>query len=95
MTPREITRSAQWPKTPQYFAIALRRIAPQLRLIGIDVRFDRGRSVRLITISKVRDVARPAVAPASTAPVTHDEPATPCSTAMTPSVTPAIPKGLG
>jgi hypothetical protein len=31
---------------------------------------------------------------ASTAPLPRDEPATPCSTAVTPRVTPAIPNGL-
>jgi len=66
MTPTEITRSAQWPKTPRLFACLLRRIAPQLRLIGIDVRFDRGRDARLITVSAVPEVKLRAAAGAQT-----------------------------
>jgi hypothetical protein len=95
MTPAEITRSAQWPKTPRLFARILRRIAPQLRLIGINIRFDRRPNAREIKIWNVRDVERPAPgAQASTAPVPRDEPGTPCSTAMTQSMTQATPKGL-
>ncbi len=64
MTPAEITRSAQWPKTPRLFARILRRIAPQLRLIGINIRFDRRPNAREIKIWNVRDVERPATAEA-------------------------------
>jgi len=58
MTPAEITRSAQWPKTPRAFSCLLRRIAPQLRLVGIHVRFDRGPDARVINISNVPELTR-------------------------------------
>jgi len=63
ITPAEITRSAQWPKTPRAFSRVVRRIAPQLRLIGIDFRFDRGPDARLITISNVAQLRHPHPAP--------------------------------
>jgi hypothetical protein len=46
-------RSAQWPKNASSFSNQLRRIAPQLRAIGINVEFDRQRTGRLIRISPV------------------------------------------
>jgi hypothetical protein len=46
------TKTAQWPKTPQYLSIALRRIVPQLRTIGITVNFDRIDSIRMITVQR-------------------------------------------
>ncbi len=49
--PREIKRSAQWPKSARTLSIVLRRLAPQLRMIGIIVEFDRQRSGRLIRLS--------------------------------------------
>jgi hypothetical protein len=49
-------RTGHWPKSPRALASMLRRIAPQLRLLDIDVRFDRGRDNRLITISAGRGV---------------------------------------
>jgi hypothetical protein len=45
-----------WPKTPEALGKALRRIAPNLRQAGIDVRFDRGsgkRRSRLIVLEKL------------------------------------------
>ncbi len=49
--PREIKRSAQWPKSARTLSIVLRHLAPQLRMIGIIVGFDRQRSGRLIRLS--------------------------------------------
>jgi len=49
--PPSAIRSAQWPKTPRLLSCALRRIAPQIRMIGITVSFDRIDNIRLITIS--------------------------------------------
>ncbi len=46
-----VTKSAQWPKSPRALSCALRRIAPQLRMTGIAVSFDRIGNTRLITIS--------------------------------------------
>ncbi|MHC4582701.1 MAG: hypothetical protein ACYS14_14680 [Planctomycetota bacterium] len=46
-----------WPKNPQALGKALRRIAPNLRQTGIDVRFDRGKGRgrrRLIALEKSR-----------------------------------------
>lgn len=48
--PPELRRSARWPRSPQAFAQILRRMAPQLRAIGINVTFDRTTKARLIRI---------------------------------------------
>jgi len=45
------TTRAQWPKTPRLLSCVLRRIAPQLRTIGMAVNFDRIDNSRMITIS--------------------------------------------
>jgi len=50
-TPKSTVRSARWPGTPRLLACALRRIAPQLRTIGITLSFDRINNARMITIS--------------------------------------------
>jgi len=55
--PRQARRSAQWPKNARLLSTTLRRIAPQLRMIGIIVEFDRGRNARLIRISSDQDKA--------------------------------------
>jgi hypothetical protein len=47
--PQKVTRSPQWPKNARALSVVLRRIAPQLRNIGITVRFGLG--------SKARDIA--------------------------------------
>jgi hypothetical protein len=55
--PEQTKNRRDWPKNPQALGKALRRIAPNLRQIGIDVRFDRagGRGRRrLITLEKSR-----------------------------------------
>jgi hypothetical protein len=47
-----VRRSAQWPKGPRALSSLLRRIAPQLRTIGIKVEFGRdsmGRNIRIST----------------------------------------------
>ena len=46
-----LVRSAQWPKTPRSLAVSLRRIAPQLRAIGITLNFSVVNNTRIITIS--------------------------------------------
>jgi len=46
-----ITKTAKQPKSPRGLSCALRRIAPQLPMIGIDVKFDRIDNVRMIAIS--------------------------------------------
>src|SRR5262249_28332211 len=50
-TPPHVSRSGRWPKSPLSLGMMLRRIAPQIAAIGITVKFDRGRTERLITIS--------------------------------------------
>jgi hypothetical protein len=42
---------AHWPKTPQLFAMELRRIAPQLRLHGVSIEFERTRDRRTVELS--------------------------------------------
>ncbi len=51
-TPQNVVRTAQWPKNPRSFCCALRRIALQLHVIGIGVRFDRIDNIRTIAISQ-------------------------------------------
>jgi hypothetical protein len=48
-------RSAQWPKSASAFSNQLRRIAPQLRAVGINVEFGRQRSGRVIRISPAEE----------------------------------------
>jgi hypothetical protein len=47
----QIKRSALWPKNARALSVALRRIAPQLRIIGVTIRFGLGPKERLISIS--------------------------------------------
>ncbi len=42
-TPSEVRSPGRWPKSPLALSVMLRRISPQLGMIGIGVRFDRGR----------------------------------------------------
>jgi len=51
----KIRASARWPKTPRVFADELRRLAPQLRRLGILVKFTRTAEKRLITINADED----------------------------------------
>jgi hypothetical protein len=46
---------AGWPKTVVTFSNELRRIAPQLRLHGISINFERRRDARIITLSSAGD----------------------------------------
>ena len=50
--PQKVTRSAQWPKNARALSVVLRRIAPQLRNIGITVKFGLGPKARDIAISR-------------------------------------------
>jgi hypothetical protein len=62
--PQQIKRSAQWPKNARALSVALHRLAPQLRIIGITVEFGLGPDARLISISsdEHEDTARDGVA---------------------------------
>jgi len=65
--PPQIKRSAQWPKNPRALSVVLRRIAPQLRMIGIIVKFGLGPNGRLLSISsdQCADSARDSAARAN------------------------------
>jgi hypothetical protein len=41
----------RWPKSMQRFGAELRRIAPQLRLHGLSINFERRRGERIVTLS--------------------------------------------
>ncbi len=53
VAPKNLTRSAAWPKSAGWFTNELRRIAPQLRMHGISVEFSRNSRGRAIEISKL------------------------------------------
>jgi hypothetical protein len=53
LLPENGAKPAQWPKNARSLSCQLRRIAPQLRTIGIDVQFDRRRTGRVIRISAI------------------------------------------
>jgi hypothetical protein len=61
----ETTRTRGWPRSPQALSGALRRLAPNLRAIGIEVEFHREARKRLVI---VRTVPQEAVTPVT--PVT-------------------------
>ncbi len=48
--------SAHWPKSPARFTNELRRIAPQLRMHGLSITFERSRESRLITIRAINSL---------------------------------------
>ena len=45
-----IAERSRWPKTVSMFGNELRRIAPQLRLHGLSVTFERTRDARIVTL---------------------------------------------
>jgi len=54
------TQSTQWPKTSRVLSCMLRRLAPTLRMVGVQVTFDRvpgGSRTRIIQVEKVGDFA--------------------------------------
>ena len=53
---QQITKSSSWPKTPRALSNALRRLAPNLKVVGLEITFERtpgNNSVRQIIIKKV------------------------------------------
>ncbi len=48
---KQVAGSAGWPKTSEKFGEELRRLAPQLRVHGIDVTFERRHEGRIITLT--------------------------------------------
>ena len=49
------TPAARWPKTVHAFGNELRRIAPQLRLHGLSIDFERRRDARIVTLRSAAD----------------------------------------
>ena len=47
---KKVAASADWPKTTEKFGKELRRLAPQLRLHGMNVSFERRHEGRIITL---------------------------------------------
>jgi hypothetical protein len=52
-TSPRVVRTAQWPKTPRSLSVTLRRMAPQLRMTGIDLKFGRRGKDRIITMLRI------------------------------------------
>ena len=51
---KKVAASADWPKTTARFGKELRRLAPQLRLHGVSVSFERRHEGRIITLKSER-----------------------------------------
>jgi hypothetical protein len=51
---KKVASSARWPKSAGWFTTELRRIAPQLRMHGISITFERSSGKRLLTITTTR-----------------------------------------
>ena len=47
---KRVASSSRWPKTPGHLTNELRRIAPQLRMHGISITYERNREKRLLTL---------------------------------------------
>lgn len=54
----EPTRQSGWPKSPNQLSAGLRRIAPDLRAVGVRVEFQRTEQQRLIVLSKTEKWGR-------------------------------------
>jgi hypothetical protein len=53
---RKAAASARWPKSPQWFTDELRRIAPELRMNGINLTFGRTSKGRFITVEQTNPI---------------------------------------
>ena len=51
---KKVAASADWPKTSEKFSNELRRLAPQLRMHGMSVSFERRHEGRIITLKSER-----------------------------------------
>ncbi len=51
---KKVAASADWPKTSEKFSNELRRLAPQLRMHGMSVSFERRHEGRIITFNSER-----------------------------------------
>ena len=51
---KKVAASADWPKTTEKFGNELRRLAPQLRMHGLSVSFERRNEGRIITLKSER-----------------------------------------
>jgi hypothetical protein len=76
-------KTGQWPRTPRAFSCAIRRLAPALRAVGINVTFDRTDNRRTILIEQRDDASDgswiedsgASCAPAHCAPICRQGPA--------------------
>jgi hypothetical protein len=50
---RKAAAGARWPKSPQWFTDELRRIAPQLRMHGLNVSFGRTYKGRFVSLERI------------------------------------------
>jgi energy-coupling factor transporter ATP-binding protein EcfA2 len=48
---RAVATSAHWPKTPRHFSREIRGLLPQLRMHGLEIEFQRGKSGRVVTVT--------------------------------------------
>jgi hypothetical protein len=60
MVGKRIAASANWPKTTGNFGNGLRRLAPQRRLHGVNVSFERRHDGRIIILKSERVPIAPA-----------------------------------
>ena len=67
---KKVAASVDWPKTTEKFATELRRLAPQLRLQGVNISFERRHEGRIVTLTSEH---APTVTPTlgGTIPETH------------------------
>jgi hypothetical protein len=65
---KTVTTSARWPKTAHGFGVELRRIAPQLRLRGLSIDFERRNDGRRVVLQSARAVIQAPPAPAVIVP---------------------------
>jgi hypothetical protein len=65
-TPKTVRKGKRWFKHPRQVADALRRLAPALRRVGVEVMLDRTESARIITLERVGNTS--SASSASSAP---------------------------
>jgi hypothetical protein len=65
ITPESQTKAKGWPKRPNTLSNILRRIAPPLRKIGIDIGFDRDKRQKTITVTRSDRARKTSSSPSS------------------------------
>jgi hypothetical protein len=66
---KKIAVSARWPKTSSALGNELRRIAPQLRMHGLSINFERTRESRSITLTAIRAPIVPSPSHVTSSPI--------------------------